>query len=687
MALVIGVTGLSLIALAQAPAGQNPTFKTRTDLVQIDVSVLDQNRRPVRGLTAADFSVTEDGKPQSIVIFEPVDVPDPEPPPVEWMRDVTPDVTTNEQRVSRYWVFAIDDAMIPGADPWIVKTTKKIVRDLVDKLGPEDLATVVFTANSNRAQDFTNDRAKLLASLEDFAPHFTIWYMGKNPELAREPDPDVQFMLGSVDTVINVLDTLAAVPNTRKALIWVTPGVPVAFDMAGPVKVPNPVKPDSPVMMDVMSHRHLIDRSKQIFEAAKLANVPIYPIDPTGLGGLNTPIVKAPIEKAVRSQDHMVMTAANTGGRTVINTNEFTQGISDVFEENSSYYLVGYNPTNAAADGTTRRIEVKVNRPDVTVRTKSGYVAPKPGAPPPNNATNALRTAIAAPVPIRDLPLRAAIAPFAIPGDRRAAVVIALGVKQPVPDSAASGRVTVTTELRTNAYTTEGDLRGSQRHTAKVVLRQGAEGDADYEALSRIDLSPGRYVLRLAAFHESTGKTGTLSVDVLVPEFTGIAPSMSGVVLNASPGRPSAPRDLFREVLPVVPTAQRAFKTSDGVSTVLSLYQNAGRPMVPAEIAIRVVDEHDSAVITDRRTIGVDGFIAAQTQKDAPVLPTTGGARSIAVPAATQKIDSAAAAVRAAEVRYQLPLERLVPGRYLLTFEAKMGAATLRRDVQFEVRR
>src|SRR6187401_2840008 len=114
---------LSFILAAQEPTGQRPTFKSRTDLVQIDVSVLDKNRHPVRGLTASDFTVTEDGRAQSIVIFEPVDVPDPEPPPVEWMRDVTPDVTTNEQHVTRYWVVAVDDALIPGADPWIVQST------------------------------------------------------------------------------------------------------------------------------------------------------------------------------------------------------------------------------------------------------------------------------------------------------------------------------------------------------------------------------------------------------------------------------------------------------------------------------------------------------------------------------------------------------------------------------------
>ena len=49
----------------QLPPVQPPTFRTGVDAVQLDVSVLDKDRRPVRGLTAADFTVLEDGKPTS----------------------------------------------------------------------------------------------------------------------------------------------------------------------------------------------------------------------------------------------------------------------------------------------------------------------------------------------------------------------------------------------------------------------------------------------------------------------------------------------------------------------------------------------------------------------------------------------------------------------------------------------
>ncbi len=69
-AIVAGIAALAVapIAQQQQPAApQPPPFKTGVDAVQLDVSVLDKDRRPVRGLTAADFTVLEEGKPRQIV--------------------------------------------------------------------------------------------------------------------------------------------------------------------------------------------------------------------------------------------------------------------------------------------------------------------------------------------------------------------------------------------------------------------------------------------------------------------------------------------------------------------------------------------------------------------------------------------------------------------------------------------
>jgi len=688
-ATLAGVTAFLAVSGAWkviAQSQQAPVFRSKVDLVQLEVSVLDKNRKPIRGLTKSDFAVSEDGRSQEVAIFKAIDVPDPEPPPVAWMRDITPDVSTNEEKVTRLWVIAIDDALIP-TNPWVIKSSRKIVEDIIDKFGPQDLATIVYTADSRKAQDFTNDRTKLRATLDHFNPGFATWTNGGNDNLRLPVDSDLHFMIGSVATVLNIVNTMKALPNERKGLIWVTPGVPLDSEVAmTPVKAPNPHDSNWDIVMGGQdAHIRLLQLTKEVFETARLANVPVYPIDPCGLGGLAAMVGG---RKPGRAMDHILMTAANTGGHAIVNTNDFTPGIESIFDENKSFYLIGYYPTNGNADGTLRRLDVKVNRAGADVRTRSSYYAPTPGEAAPKNSAAQLATAVAAPIPVTDLPMRAAVAPFAIPGKGHlAAVTIALGVRQPVPESAATGRITVSTDLQVTAFTTEGDKKGSQRSIAKVVLRAGAKGDADYEALSRIDLPPGRYRLRLAAYHESAGKAGTVMADVLVPDFNRDSASMSGVIISATPGRPSAPRDLFKEIVPIVPTAQRAFGAKDQVTALFDLYQNAGRGVVPARVAIRITNSENATVVDESQTLGTDRFVRADSSQGSPASSQiTGGSKSIPAVSSQPRPDLNAIAIRAAEFQYKLPMSRLTPGRFLLTFEVTIGEAVFRRDVLLEIR-
>jgi hypothetical protein len=175
--------------------------------------------------------------------------------------------------------------------------------------------------------------------------------------------------------------------------------------------------------------------------------------------------------------------------------------------------------------------------------------------------------------------------------------------------------------------------------------------------------------------------------DVIVPDFNRDIASMSGVVLAATPGRPSAPRDVFKDILPVIPTSQRSFKATDQVTALFDLYQNAGKGLAPANVSIRVTDDHGAAVITETRTIGIDRFIGAQTQQEQQPANVTGGKKSIpTMGAQTKAVDPNAVAIRAAEFQYAVPLARLVQGRFLLTFEATIGMAVLRRDLQVEIK-
>src|SRR6266542_2080868 len=157
---------LALLA-QQTPPEAQPTFRVGVDVVQVDVSVLDQSRRPVRNLTATDFTVLEDGNARPIVAFVPVELAEPEPVPgqASWLRDVAPDVTTNNVRPEGRLVVIMLDWSIRFEDQQLAK---RIAASAVDQLGPGDLAAVIFTsafANSGMPQNFTADRARLLSAI------------------------------------------------------------------------------------------------------------------------------------------------------------------------------------------------------------------------------------------------------------------------------------------------------------------------------------------------------------------------------------------------------------------------------------------------------------------------------------------------------------------------------------------
>ena len=94
------VVALSLSATAGLLAqnqSELPQFRAGVELVQLDVAVLDDKRQPVRGLTAADFTVLEEGVARPIRAFTAVDLP-ARTTSIEtaWSKTVAPDVVSNQ---------------------------------------------------------------------------------------------------------------------------------------------------------------------------------------------------------------------------------------------------------------------------------------------------------------------------------------------------------------------------------------------------------------------------------------------------------------------------------------------------------------------------------------------------------------------------------------------------------------
>jgi VWFA-related protein len=737
-------SALILIAAAapQAPL-PSPQFRAGVDLVRLDVSVIDKNRRPVRGLTAADFTVLEDGHEQKIVAFVPVDIPDPLPvpvvdgKPVTWVRDVAPDVQSNggsaDQPEGRLFILLIDDAMIPS-DASMIKNTKKIARSVIEKLGPSDRVAVVLSGDTKGAHDFTSNKSKLLADVDKMHPGHATYFFGwdtiedrfihdchPNAPVARLNDGDIQARDWSFNTLTSVAEALMAAPERRKALIYVGPGLPINPADAGPPPIGNPTDmrvgngpppvtnpcpfPTPPPREGAVIHEanvNLFQGLTALFRRMAQANVVMYPIDPTGLGGLteyvrhaygtlgkvvqyqqvNIDAAGKPIGPSVPladdlatftsrlSLDFLLTSASNTGGRAVVNTNDTEPGIAEIFQENSSFYLLGYQAPSADKPGTEHRLTVRVNREGAQAHTRSGYLTPKPDKVDPNHPVTPTAKAVASLLPSAALPLKVALAPLGWPAGvplpksakpgSLAMVSVVLGLERPAIGKPMSDTV----EVQISAFTPDGVAQGTAHQEAQVAIRPATPGEiVRYEALSYIELKPGRYQLRIAAYSAVSDVTGSVFAEVDVPDFAGEAVSLSGVLIETSPTVPSAPRDTLARIVALIPTSERAFQKLDRAAAFVRLYQGGKAPLAPVTLVTRIVNSRDEAVLNRSETWSPDRFNAA---------------------------------TRSADCRLEIPTLTLLRGEYLLTFEATLGASipakpepramVARRDVRFTVR-
>src|SRR5262245_61523907 len=224
------------------PQQQPPVFRAGADVIRLDVSVLDKDRRPVRGLTLEDFTVTEDGTAQRVVAVAAVDVAEHDPAPSAWMRHVPPDTSTNDlvDQVGDGRLFAIvmDDVNVPWDDLNIIQGARMAGRYIIDNLGPSDIAAVIFPRDAGLTVDFTSDRRKLLEAIDQFDPREPDMFIPARPSAPGGGGGDMPYRWSpvlmrnecersqpTVPTLDILASRLATVPNRRKSIILVSTGI------------------------------------------------------------------------------------------------------------------------------------------------------------------------------------------------------------------------------------------------------------------------------------------------------------------------------------------------------------------------------------------------------------------------------------------------------------------------------
>jgi VWFA-related protein len=652
------------------PPAPQATFHGGTDLVQVDVSVLDSHRRPVRGLIPQDFTVFEDGQPREIQAFTEVYLPDRlQRRDAAWTHDVPSDVATNQtaQEEGRLVVIVLDRT-IPLGEPEVA--ARRIAAAAVNQLGPGDLAAVVST-NNGAVQNLTSDRTRLLRAINasDLASDIS--------DKAKEIEADVFALTGRtwstlndgrcqcglcvLDTITRVADAVQSADRRRKVMLFIGSDLLLQSGPQAPIN-------------DVGCENRLRDARDRTFAAIDRAHLTVHSIDPLGLvnvspaarassplkgNSLLTSAVTGATSDNLKRQGNLEVLPSRTGGRTVMNTNGPDLAVPEIFRESESYYLIGFRP-GTRSDGQFHRISVKATRKGLDVRARSGYAAASSTSavpPAPNGPlTEPMREALTGLLPAGATPIDLNAATFAVPGTQKGAVVLTVGVGAFAPD-ASNGAKSESNgeplEVVATALDPGGRPKGVARQTLSLSWPSVPAGSTPrLDALTRLDLAPGEYEIRLGV----TGAARTASVFsyVTIPSYAAAPLSLSSIIVGATPGTLTAPKDFLSQLLPIVPTTRREFSRSDRLVAFVRIYQGTARtdPLSSVQLTSTIVDGAGAVVASQTGTLNADQF---------------GDKRTV-------------------DHYLSVPLASLAPGDYLVKVETTMGPRVAGRAMRFVVK-
>ncbi len=651
-----------LAAALVLPAQDDFKISVSTHLVIETVTVKDKDGKPIEGLTAKDFVLTEDGKPQTITICEyqklrdDAAVPTTEPVDLAKLPSLTKtsiaperpgDIRYKDRRMIGMY---FDMTSMPPADQIRALTAaRKFLR--TQMTGQDMVAMMSFSGGGVKIlQDFTDNRTLLDATIEKLAVGEGQGF-DENPADASSSDSGSAFgqddgefnifntdrQLAALQTAVKMLGTL----NEKKSLVYFASGLQLNGS-------------DNQAQLQATVN------------AAIRANVSFFPIDargltagapmgdathgsPGGIGMYSGASAGFAASNFQRSQDTLYALGADTGGKALLDYNDLGKGIVQAQQAISSYYILGYYTTNLLSDGKFRKIKITIpGHPNATVQFRQGYYADKVFSKfTSSDKERQLEDALMLGDPITELTIAMELNYFQL---NRAEYFVPLVVKIPGSELARARKggaertlIDFIGEVKDEYGQTISNVRD------KVNIKIGGETAAalathPYEYDTGFTLLPGTYSIKFLARDDETGRIGTYMTKFKVPNLNKEEKRVptSSVVLSsqlldmrdaiytAGKEKATTVNPLVQDGQKLIPSVTRVFRANQNLYIYLEAYERAATTMQPL--------------------VAYVSFLQGQTKvfETAP-LPVTEG------------LDPKTKAV---PLRFNVPLAKLAPGKY-----------------------
>jgi VWFA-related protein len=421
---------------------QPPVVKTTTAGVVIDATVLDANGRPVLDLGPGDFELTENGTRQQILSVTliqggiarastaavplatsaaaaPVAMPPaPGTPAAAAAPAITPSVTA-----------IVFDRLSPEVRP----LARRAALAYLETLTPPNDYAGVFLADLTLTtyQPFTNQQERLRVAVDRMSATAPAnladvdRFKGRYAPMLDPNQPATAGAESSAGFSIAERQRILSLPNPERRFAEMELRMESGYrqflaELGGQASLAGlrstveglGMLPGRKSILYFTESLTLSTTLKSKFDAiiglANRASITVYPVDAVGLrvhskeGELARNVNVAgrqnvgdesrgdgPWTKDLEKQDQLLSSrptaalgrlATETGGFLLENTNDLSAGVARMQVERTTYYLLAYQSTDTALDGTFRKVSVKVKRPKVTIKARPGYLAIPSGA-------------------------------------------------------------------------------------------------------------------------------------------------------------------------------------------------------------------------------------------------------------------------------------------------------------------
>ena len=602
------------------PQTRSDVVRITTNLVQVDVTVVDHNGQPVNNLSADDFEVIEDGRPQKItnLSFIAPEKTQPRPataaPPAKAAKGVAPEpppppVTLRRDQVRRAMALVVDDLGLSFESSHLVRQALKKFVD--EQMQPGDLVAIIRTgAGMGALQQFTADKRLLYAAIERvrynlnsrgfnaFAPIGGETRIADKPingmagptrdspgntnaspgsefidSLLRLKTPGIDatkyrddiFSVGTLGAINFILRGLRELPG-RKSIILFSDGFRVYDEDEG--------------------SRRIVDSLNRLVDLANRASVVIHTVDARGLQPLGLTAadnLAGPLAPGntnfgagngdptqgqwvqgitgdlrnrrtdfLANQQGLGYLAQQTGGTFMRNT-DIEEAVGRLLKNQKGYYLLGYRPDESTFNQEGKRagfhrIDVKVKRADLTVRTRAGFYGftdEEAARPVYRNASEHLYAALASPFASGDIRVRMSSV-FGYDPERSSFTesILHIDARDLTFNKQGDGTYKASFQIVTATFGDNGGLvdqaeRGYSIAVQEANLERTYKSGVIYLVTLPIKKA-GAYQLRMAVRDSTSARVGSANQFIEIPDIKKKRLTLSGIILGASSPPPAA---------------------------------------------------------------------------------------------------------------------------------------------------